>query len=82
MLYDNFIRTINQLNEKIQTLQSDIASKDAAITSLEQAVNERSNVTTELSVVVVIPSSDEIDHHGGKVVNNVIYYYNKRNSYL
>ena len=73
------MQTINQLNEKIQILQSDfqilqsesnktIAAKDAAITSLEQAMNERSNVTTELSVVIVIPSSDEIDHHGSKVI--------------
>ena len=77
--YDNLIQTINQLNEKIQILQSDfqilqsesnktIAAKDAAITSLEQAMNERSNVTTELSVVIFIPSSDEIYHHGSKVI--------------
>ena len=77
--YDNLMQTINQLNEKIQILQSDfqilqsesnktIAAKDAEITSLEEAINERSNVTTELSVVIVIPSSDEIDHHGSKVI--------------
>ena len=69
------MQTINQLNEKVQILQSDlqqsnktIAAKDAAIKSLEQAMNERANVTTELSVVIVIPSSDEIYHHGSKVI--------------
>ena len=75
MGYDDLRQTINQLNEKIQILQSDIATKDAAITSLEQAITERSNVTKELSMVIIIPSSDEIDHHGGKIVKI------KRNSY-
>ena len=65
-------QTINQLNEKIQILQSDIASKDAAITSLEQSITERSNVTKELSMVIVIPSSDEIDHHGGRIVKMTV----------
>ena len=72
---------INQLNEKIKILESDlqqshtaIVTKDAKITSLEEEMNKPSNVTTELSIVIVIPSSDEIDHHEGKVVK-------KRNSY-
>ena len=82
------MQTINQLNEKIKILQSDlqqsnktIAAKDAAITSLEQAMNERSNVTTELSVVIVIPSSDEVDHLEGKTVKikrKSLYYFTLR----
>ena len=39
--------------------------------ALEQAINDRSNVTkspTEISMVIVVPSSDDMDHHGGKVV--------------
>ena len=74
------MQTINQLNEKIQILESDlqqsrkaIATKDEKITLLEEAMNKPSNITTELSVVIVIPSSEDIDHHEGKVVKiNVI----------
>ena len=65
------MKTINQLNEKIQILQSNIATKDATIIALEKAINDRSNLTispTELSMVIVVPSSDEIDHHGGETV--------------
>ena len=71
MDYDNLIQTINQLNETIQILQRNVAKKDETIMALEQAINDRSNVTkspTEISMVIVVPSSDEIDHHGGKVV--------------
>ena len=67
------MKTINQLNEKIKTLESHIATKDRTITALEQAKNFCSNATilskelsTELSIVV--PSSDEINHHRGKVI--------------
>ena len=62
------IQTLNQLNEVIKILQSDIDTKDAAITSLEQAVNECPNIKTDMSMVIVIPISDEIDDHGGRVV--------------
>ena len=65
--YDNLIQTLNQLSEEIKILQSDIDTKDAAITSLEQAVNECPNIKTDMSMVIVIPSSDEIDDHGGKI---------------
>ena len=62
------IQSLNQLNEENKILQSDIDTKDAAITSLEQAVNECPNIKTDMSMVIVISSSDEIDHHGGRVV--------------
>ena len=71
MDYDYFIQTINQLNDTIQILQRNVAKMDETIMALEQAINDRSNVTkspTEISMVIVVPSSDEIDHHGGKVV--------------
>ena len=48
------MQIINQLNEKIQILESHITTKDT---------KERS---TELSIVV--PSSDEMTHHRGKVI--------------
>ena len=65
------MKTINQLNEKIQILQSNIATKDATIIALEKAINDRSNLTnspTELSMVIVVPSSEEIYHQGGEAV--------------
>ena len=68
---DDNLQIINQLNEKIQILQSKIAAKNAVIKELGQAINERSNATIlpmELSMVIVIPNSDEIDHNRGKVV--------------
>ena len=62
------MQTINQLNEKIKTLENHIATKDRTITALEKAKNLCSNATipseelsTELSIVV--PSSDEMNHH-------------------
>ena len=80
MEYYNLMQTINQLNETIQILQSNIATKDAAITALEQAIDENSNLTilpTEVSMEfeIVVPSLDEIDHYGGKNVKI------KQNSY-
>ena len=68
MEYDN-LQSIKQLNETIQILLSNIATKDAAIEALEQAINDRSKVTispTEQSMVIVVPSSDDIDHHRGE----------------
>ena len=67
------MQTINQLNETIQILQSNIATKDAAITALEQAIDENSNLTilpTEVSMEfeIVVPSLDEIYHYGSKDV--------------
>jgi len=76
------IQSLNQLNEVIKILQSDIDTKDAAITSLEQAVNECPNIKTDISMVIVIPSSDEIDQHGGRVVKITVkiscYYFTLR----
>ena len=62
------MQTLNQLNEENEILQSDIDTKDAAIASLEQAMNECPKIKTDMSMVIVIPSSDEIVHHGGRVV--------------
>ena len=65
------MQTINQLNETNKILQNNIATKDATITELKQALNDRSNVTilpAESSLVIVVPSSDELDHNNGKVV--------------
>lgn len=45
-----------------------MATKDATIEALK--LNDRSNVTvssTEPSMVIVVPSSDQIDYHRGKV---------------
>ena len=70
MEYDSLMQTINQLNETIQILQSNIVTKDATILALKQAIDDRTNVTilpTEPSMVIVVPSSDEIDHHRSKV---------------
>ena len=64
------MQTINQLNETIRILQSNITTKDTTIKSLEQELNDCSNVTIlpeESSLVIVVPSSDELDHHPGKV---------------
>ena len=79
------MQTINQLNEKIKILDSHIATKDATITALKQALNDGSNVTTvpeESSLVIVVPSSDELDHSNGKVVKirqNSYYFTLRRN---
>ena len=62
------MRTINQLNETNQILHSNIAIKDAIIQKMQETINNLSNETitsTELSMVIVIPSSDEKDYHGG-----------------
>ena len=70
MEYDSLMQTINQLNETIQILQSNIVTKDATILALKQAIDDRTNVTilpTEPSMIIVVPSSDEIDHHRSKV---------------
>ena len=70
MEYDSLMQTIYQLNETIQILQSNIATKDATILALKQAIDDRTNVTilpTEPSMIIVVPSSDEIDHHRSKV---------------
>ena len=67
--YENLMQTIDQLNETIQILNSEIAIKDATMKKLQERINIRSNETiasTELSMVIVIP--DKIDHHGGEVV--------------
>ena len=63
------MQTINQLNEKIRVLQSNVATKDATIKALIQELNDRSNATilpAESSLVVVVPISDELDHDPGK----------------
>ena len=57
------METINQLNETIRILQSNIATKDARIKALELELNDPSNA----SLVIVVPSTDELDHHPGKV---------------
>ena len=70
MEYDSLMQTINQLNETIQILQSNIVTKDATILALKQAIDDLTNVTilpTEPSMIIVVPSSDEIDHHRSKV---------------
>ena len=62
------MRTINQLNETNQILHSNIAKKDATIQKMQETINNLSNETitsTELSMVIVIQSSDEIDYHSG-----------------
>ena len=71
MEYDNLMATIKHLNETNKILQNNIATKDATITELKQALNDRSNVTilpAESSLVIVVPSSDELDHNNGEVV--------------
>ena len=63
--------TIKYLNEANKILQNNIATKDALITALEEALNDRSNVPTlpeELSLVIVVPSSDELDDNNCKGV--------------
>ena len=63
------MQTINQLNETNKILQNNIALKDATITALKQAFNDRSNVTTvEPSLIIVVPSSDELDKNYGKAI--------------
>ena len=65
------MQTINKLNETNQVLQSNIAIKDATIKKLQETIKKLSNDTisaTELSMVIIVPSSDEIDNRGGKVV--------------
>ena len=62
------MQTINQLNETIKILQNNITTKDTTIKSLEQELNECSDVTIlpeESSLVIVVPSSHELDHHPG-----------------
>ena len=64
------LHTINQLNETIKILLSKMATKDATIEALKQAINDRSNAfvsSTEPSMVIVVPSSDQINYHRGKV---------------
>ena len=85
MEYDNLMQIINQLNETNKILQNNIATKDAAITELQQALNDCSNVTTlpaESSLVIVLPSSDELDYNNGKVdkIKRNFYYYTLRQS--
>ena len=57
------MQTINQLNETIRILQTNTAAKDARIKALELELNDPSNV----SLVIVVPSTDEQDNHPGKV---------------
>ena len=60
--------TINQLNETIRILQSNIASKDSLIIALKKAINDCSNVTVS-PIVISVPSSDEMDHFRSKIKN-------------
>ena len=65
------MQTVNLLNETNQILHSNIAIKDERIKKLQKRINNHSNETltsTELSMVIVIPNSDEINHHEGEVV--------------
>ena len=66
------METIKHLNEQNMMLQNNIVTKDATITTLEQALTDHSIVTTlpaEPSLVITVPSSDELDHNNGKVIN-------------
>ena len=58
--------TIIKLNETIRILQSNMASKDALIIALKEAINDCSNVTVSPTVIAV-PNADEIDHFRSKV---------------
>ena len=79
------MQTINQLNETIRILQSNIATKDATIKALEQELNDCSDnkiLPEESSLVIVVPTSDELDHHPGKIglsKQNPFYFTLRRN---
>ena len=65
------MQTINELNKTNQILHGNIAIKDATINKMQETINNLSNETitsTELSMVIVIQSSDEIDYHRSWIV--------------
>ena len=77
--------TIKHLNETNKILQNNIATKDATITELKQALNDRSNITilpSDLSLIIVVPSTDALDQNNGKAIKfklNLYHFIFRRN---
>ena len=85
MEYDNLMATIKHLNETNKILQNNIATKDATITELKQALNDRSNITilpSDPSLIIVVPSTDALDQNNGKAIKfkpNLYHFIFRRN---